>query len=163
MRACERACKRTGEPSVPCCERGGTTARVTDFSIKKNRNGAKSVPTWWRYGDSNPRPVTCEATALPTELYPRNVGARDRNRTGTTFNGRRILSPVRLPVPPLGLTTRYRISHFFLFVNSLVRKNCPFAYQGAVFYSKSFISKCHGSRFLNGVLNFFLRTPFSSR
>ena len=43
---CERVYKRTGEPSVPFCERGGTTARVTDFSAKKNRNGAKSVPTW---------------------------------------------------------------------------------------------------------------------
>ena len=40
---CERVYKRTGEPSVPFCERGGTTARVTDFSHKKNRNGAKSV------------------------------------------------------------------------------------------------------------------------
>ena len=29
---CERACKRTGEPSVPFCDKGGTTARVTDFS-----------------------------------------------------------------------------------------------------------------------------------
>ena len=28
-------------------------------------------------------------------------GAEDRNRTGTVFNYRRILSPVRLPVPPL--------------------------------------------------------------
>ena len=51
---CERVYKRTGEPSVPFCERGGTTARVTDFSVKKNRNGAKSVPTWRRERDSNP-------------------------------------------------------------------------------------------------------------
>ena len=29
---CERVYKRTGELSVPFCERGGTTARVTDFS-----------------------------------------------------------------------------------------------------------------------------------
>src|SRR5699024_3614372 len=29
--------------------------------------------------------------------------AADRNRTGTKFNPRRILSPVRLPVPPLRL------------------------------------------------------------
>ena len=28
-------------------------------------------------------------------------GAEDRDRTGTKFNPRRILSPVRLPVPPL--------------------------------------------------------------
>ena len=28
------------------------------------------------------------------------IGAEDRNRTGTIFEDRRILSPVRLPVPP---------------------------------------------------------------
>ena len=32
--------------------------------------------------------------------------ARNRNRTGTGFNSRRILSPVRLPVPPLEHTHR---------------------------------------------------------
>ena len=26
---------------------------------------------WWRYGDLNPRPMACKATALATELYPR--------------------------------------------------------------------------------------------
>ena len=30
-----------------------------------------------------------------------DIRAADRNRTGTKFNPRRILSPVRLPVPPL--------------------------------------------------------------
>ena len=25
---------------------------------------------WWRYGDLNPRPMACKATALATELYP---------------------------------------------------------------------------------------------
>ena len=34
-------------------------------------------------------------------LHPAIFGAEDRNRTGTVFNHRRILSPVRLPVPPL--------------------------------------------------------------
>ena len=29
-------------------------------------NGKK----WWRHGDSNPRPIACKATALPTELCP---------------------------------------------------------------------------------------------
>ena len=36
----ERVYKRTGEPSVPFCEKGGMTERLTDFSVKKNRNGA---------------------------------------------------------------------------------------------------------------------------
>ena len=30
----ECACKRTGEPSVTFCEKGGTVERVTDFFIK---------------------------------------------------------------------------------------------------------------------------------
>ncbi len=30
-------------------------------------------PQWWRYGDSNPRPIRCERIALPTVLYPRIV------------------------------------------------------------------------------------------
>ena len=34
---------------------------------------------------------------------PPSLNARNRNRTGTGFNSRRILSPVRLPVPPPGL------------------------------------------------------------
>ncbi len=36
----ERVYKRTGEPSVPFCDKGGMTERLTDFSVKKNRNGA---------------------------------------------------------------------------------------------------------------------------
>jgi hypothetical protein len=32
--------------------------------------------------------------------FAKNSGAEDRNRTGTVVTYRRILSPVRLPVPP---------------------------------------------------------------
>ena len=45
-------------------------------------------------------------TLYPIELralndfFIRNNGAEDRNRTGTVVTYRRILSPVRLPVPP---------------------------------------------------------------
>jgi Phage integrase family len=28
---------------------------------------------WWRWGDSNPRPLTCEASALPAELHPHAI------------------------------------------------------------------------------------------
>src|SRR5215217_121632 len=28
----------------------------------------------WRHGDSNPRPIACKATALPTELCPLRFG-----------------------------------------------------------------------------------------
>ena len=33
-------------------------------------------------------------------LHVQNIGAEDRNRTGTVVTYRRILSPVRLPGPP---------------------------------------------------------------
>ena len=36
----------------------------------------------------------------PIELWVLNNGAEGRNRTGTVITHRRILSPVRLPVPP---------------------------------------------------------------
>ena len=40
-----------------------------------------------------------ELRALNMKFY-KTVGAEDRNRTGTVVTYRRILSPVRLPVPP---------------------------------------------------------------
>ena len=47
------------------------------------------------------RPSGYEPDELPT-APPRDInGAEDRNRTGTRGKSRRILSPVRLPVPPL--------------------------------------------------------------
>ena len=67
----ECACKRAGEPSGLFCERGGARKRADVFLDKEKRSKAYFAPTWWwRYGDSNPRPLTCEASALPTELYP---------------------------------------------------------------------------------------------
>ena len=48
--------RRTGDASVPFCNKGGTTAHVTGFSVKKNRNKAKSVPMWVQGRDLNPRP-----------------------------------------------------------------------------------------------------------
>ncbi len=39
-------------------------------------------------------------TLYPIELRAHISGAEDRNRTGTVVTYRRILSPVRLPVPP---------------------------------------------------------------
>ena len=44
---------------------------------------------------------TSYRTAPSRDISIMFIGAGDRNRTGTTFKGRRILSPVRLPVPPL--------------------------------------------------------------
>ena len=41
-------------------------------------------------------------TLYPVELWAQKylLNAEDRNRTGTVITHRRILSPVRLPVPP---------------------------------------------------------------
>ena len=40
------------------------------FGIRRPRLRLASAGQW-RHGDSNPRPIACKATALPTELCPR--------------------------------------------------------------------------------------------
>jgi hypothetical protein len=42
------------------------------------------------------------------------TGAEDRNRTGTILSNRRILSPVRLPVPPLRHIYIFNFGHYSL-------------------------------------------------
>lgn len=41
--------------------------------IKPAKPYAMRVGANWRWGDSNPRPLTCEASALPAELHPRTA------------------------------------------------------------------------------------------
>ena len=62
--------------------------------------------------------VSCyiKKRALPKQSS--HLNAADRNRTGTKFNPRRILSPVRLPVPPL----RHPIWYPVLGISILVLK-----------------------------------------
>ena len=57
---------------------------------------------WWAIQDSNLWPPACKAGALTNWANRPKNGAQGRTWTGTGFNTRRILSPVRLPVPPLG-------------------------------------------------------------
>ena len=46
QRRYEGACNRIADANVTFCDKGGMTKHMTDFSAKKNRNGAKSIPTW---------------------------------------------------------------------------------------------------------------------
>ena len=88
----------------------------TQTQHNKKCLGQKSKTFFWVQGpDLNQRPPGYEPDELPdcsTLRYliiyciQNTIGAGDRNRTGTEFNLRRILSPVRLPVPPLRRTYR---------------------------------------------------------
>ena len=83
-------------------KKGGMTEHMTDFFHEKNRNEAKSIPTWVQGRDLNPRPPGYEPDELPNCSTLRYlIGAGDRDRTGTGLKSHRILSPGRLPVPPL--------------------------------------------------------------
>ncbi len=68
--------KRADEPSVPFCDKGGMTARMTDFSVKKNRNGAKSIPTWQQTQFSIRVALGCK---VALKCNPRSVCNRPTN------------------------------------------------------------------------------------
>src|SRR5215207_2355192 len=42
----------------------------TDLEPQKNGPAVPDRPRRWRQGDSNPRPLQCDCSALPTELCP---------------------------------------------------------------------------------------------
>ena len=105
------------EPSTSCVQ-GRRSSQVS--YPPKNK--------WWRRQDLNLRPLGPKPSALPSwatsrDMHPAGFepatawfvvrysiqlsqgcliwnSAEDRNRTGTKVTLRRILSPVRLPVPP---------------------------------------------------------------
>ena len=83
----ESACKRTGEPSVPFCEKMRQDKRLKNYSAarrnrvpaKPNRfcgmkeEQAKLVPTWSGRQDSNLRPLGPKPSALPNCATPRQL------------------------------------------------------------------------------------------
>ena len=54
---------------------GGIHSR-TVFSSLLSHERSRERFSIWRYGDLNPRPMACKATALATELYPRALQSR---------------------------------------------------------------------------------------
>ena len=64
----------------------------------------RGSPRPWRYGDLNPRPMACKATALATELYPRALRQSRRRiyRKGRRVGGRVNLLRARSAHPRLG-------------------------------------------------------------
>ena len=53
--------------------------------------------------------TTAKQRYYSTKCYYMQGGAGDRNRTGTVVSNRRILSPLRLPVPPPRQTELERV------------------------------------------------------
>ena len=49
--------------AAPTFSASNRSAQKARHLIDKRASGS-----WWRWGDSNPRPLTCEASALPAEL-----------------------------------------------------------------------------------------------
>ena len=82
------------ESPTPCrecrCSRLAQTSAQTGRTVVVNAAHRFALPRrekrqtlcrvrrlrWWRWGDSNPRPLTCEASALPAELHPHALRPR---------------------------------------------------------------------------------------
>ena len=99
---------------APVANRRNRCNRWDTLKLKDPRHFASGVISWLRGQDLNLRPPGYEPDELPA-APPRDIsylvvyaapcclsiGAGDRGRTGTIGKDRRILSPVRLPIPPL--------------------------------------------------------------
>ena len=78
-----------------------TLVGLITLSTKKNEPNRFAI-MWVQGRDLNPRPPGYEPDELPNCSTLRYlIGAGDRDRTGTGLKSHRILSPGRLPVPPL--------------------------------------------------------------
>ena len=86
---------------------------------------------WVQGRDLNPRPPGYEPDELPNCSTLRYlIGAGDRNRTGTGENSHGILSPGRLPVPPLRQlpchTQLYNNSTYLLYCQEIFKNKFMF-------------------------------------
>ena len=91
--------------------------------------------TGFLYPDINQRCKYVRITQNREQLKTVPDTAGDRNRTGTKFNPRRILSPVRLPVPPLQHIYYLAVAlrHVLLYIMFFIVSTCFFN-----FYKKTF-------------------------
>ncbi len=64
----------------------GPASSRGDFAVALFVRRPAANEGWWRHGDSNPGPLACHASALPTELCPQPIGVR---RTGGLYPRRR--------------------------------------------------------------------------
>jgi hypothetical protein len=80
-----------------------TLLRICDMVSKSSERieGSLFSPTARAY-EACTRMEGCRNAKIAEGLWTRLVGARGRNRTGTSVTTRGILSPLRLPIPPPG-------------------------------------------------------------
>ena len=124
------SCQRSGPPQLVGFDHGPPCGSVT-----------RAITVHWRYGDLNPRPMACKATALATELYPRPCSRPVQTaytEKGGEFEGERAFAvwlspagsslrkeviqphlPVRLPCYDFTPLTRHTFGSAFLAVGLL--------------------------------------------
>ncbi len=114
-----RRATRSGEPLI--FEQSHTT--------KKGEGKSLPPSSWWRYGDSNPRPIRCERIALPTVLYPRMlVGTTGLEPVTSCMSSKR---SNQLSYAPSSAYVLYQLffimaSIFTLFILKAPKNSAPF-------------------------------------
>ena len=84
----------------------GIAVRVSCWSPRRKRFYSEAPKRfyWWSQGESNPRPLECHSSALPTELWPRFTWALgEPARLGTPV--------ISEPLASSGAAARPYVSH----------------------------------------------------